>query len=64
VEAFLGRYARAYETRSVGELERIGQITSRKQAEALGRYFQQVRDLRVDVELLAVEARGDRATVR
>jgi len=64
VEAFLGRYARAYEARSVGELQRIGQITSPKQAEAMARYFEQIRDLRVDVEVLAIESRGDRATVR
>jgi hypothetical protein len=64
VLAFLARYARAYESRSVGELERIGQITGERQADALGRYFEQVRDLHVDVRLLGVEPRGDGVRIR
>ncbi|HEX6132064.1 MAG TPA: hypothetical protein VF044_10050 [Actinomycetota bacterium] len=64
IVAFLERYARAYEARSVGELRRIGQVTSAEQAEALGRYFEQIRDLRVEVRVLAVEPRGDGARVR
>jgi general secretion pathway protein A len=64
IRALLERYARAWHAQDVTELRRIGQIADDRQAEALARYFQDVRDLEVEVHVLEMGAGGDRRTVR
>lgn len=64
VRGLLDRYAAAMRAGDVGELRRLGQVTSDKQAEAMTGYFAGVRELSVEVKVLEVRADGDRTTVR
>jgi hypothetical protein len=64
VRALLERYARAWHAQDVTELRRIGQVADDRQAEALTRYFEAVRDLQVEVHVLEMGEGGDRRTVR
>ena len=64
VRRLLDRYAAAWRNHDVGELRRIGQITSDSQAADLERYFAKVEDLDVEVHVLDIQNDGDRSTVR
>jgi hypothetical protein len=64
VRGLLDRYAAAMRAHDVGELRRLGQITSDKQAEAMEGYFAGVRELDVQVKVLDVRGDGDGTTVR
>ena len=62
--ALLGRYEKAYTSRDLETLRAIGQVTSDRQADALGRYFETVDGLQVTVEVLEIDLAGARPTVR
>jgi len=64
IRSFLERYASAWRARDVEALAAIGQVTNERQADALRRYFEGVRDFDVDVTLIDVRTEGDRAIVR
>jgi general secretion pathway protein A len=64
VRELLARYERAWRTGDVAELRRIGQIGDDRQAEALSRYLESVRDLDVRVRLLELGEAGERRAVR
>jgi hypothetical protein len=64
IRRLLDRYAAAWRNHDVGELRRIGQVTSDSQAEDLERYFAKVEDLDVEVHVIDIRDDGDRATVR
>jgi hypothetical protein len=64
VRALLDRYARAWHAQDLTELRRIGQIVDERQAEALAKYFEGIRDLVVEVQVLEMIDGGDRRTVR
>lgn len=64
IRRLLDRYAAAWRNHDVGELRRIGQVTSDSQAADLERYFAKVEDLDVEVNVIEIRSDGDRATVR
>ena len=64
VRRLLDRYAAAWRNHDVGELRRIGQVTTDGQAADLERYFAKVEDLDVEVNVIDIQSEGDRATVR
>lgn len=64
VRTLLDRYAAAWRARDVGELQRLGQVNSEAQAEALRKYFAEADDLEVEIDVLEIDTTGDRATVR
>src|SRR5262249_4560338 len=64
IRRLLDRYAAAWRNHDVGELRRIGQVTSDSQAADLERYFAKVEDLDVAVHVIAIQNEGDRSTVR
>jgi hypothetical protein len=64
IRRLLDRYAAAWRNHDVGELRRIGQVTSDSQAADLERYFAKVEDLDVEVNVIEIRDEGDRATVR
>jgi hypothetical protein len=64
VRALLDRYERAWRTGNTAELRRIGQIADDRQARALAKYLETVRDLDVEVRVLELGASGERRTVR
>jgi hypothetical protein len=64
VRAFLDRYVEAWRAQDLAELRRIGQVVDDRQASALGRYFEGVRDLHVEVHVLDVRGSGAERTVR
>jgi len=59
----LERYAAAWRARDVDALRELGQVQSDRAAEALRRYFAQVDDFSVEVDLVAVRSDGDRTIV-
>ena len=63
VHRWLDEYARAWSTRDVRTLQRMGQVRSQADAERLLRYFGTVEDLHVDVRVRAVRVDGERAAV-
>jgi hypothetical protein len=64
IRRLLDRYAAAWRNHDVGELRRLGQVTSDSQAADLERYFAKVEDLDVEVNVIEIRSDGDRATVR
>src|SRR5262249_4345271 len=64
IRRLLDRYAAAWRNHDVGELRRIGQVTSDSQAADLERYFAKVEDLDVEVHVIDIQNEGDRSTVR
>jgi hypothetical protein len=64
IRRWLGTYADAWRAHDVDALRRMGQVRTDAQAAALREYFARVRDLDVQLNVLAVEAGADGATVR
>src|SRR5262249_28114766 len=64
VRRWLDRYAAAWRAHDLDALRRMGQVTSERGADALRNYFDSVRDLDVEVDVVAVRTDGDRTTVR
>jgi hypothetical protein len=64
VRRLLDRYVAAWRNHDVGELRRIGQVTTDSQAADLERYFAKVEDLDVEVHVLDIQNDGDRSVVR
>jgi len=64
VRRLLDRYAAAWRNHDVGELRRIGQVTTDGQAADLERYFAKVEDLNVEVRVMDIRPEGSGATVR
>ncbi len=64
VRRLMDRYAAAWRNHDVGELRRIGQVSSDSQAADLERYFAKVEDLDVEVNIIDIRTDGDRASVR
>jgi len=64
VRRWLDRYAAAWRAHDLDALRRMGQVTSDRDADALRNYFGSVRDLDVEVDVVAVRIDGDRTTVR
>ncbi len=64
VRRWLERYADAWRAHDVEMLRRMGQVTSDREAAALQRYFDNVRDLDVELNVVAMQTNGDRTTVR
>jgi hypothetical protein len=64
VRRWLGSYADAWRAHDVDALRRMGQVRSDEQAAALRDYFARVRDLDVELHVLAVQSGADGATVR
>jgi hypothetical protein len=64
VEAFIQRYAAAWQHHDAAELRRLGQVSSDSQEAALRDYFARTPDLDVQVTVLDVFSAGDRHTVR
>jgi len=61
---WLERYAAAWRAHDVDALRRMGQVTTDGEADALRSYFQTVRDLDVELNVIALRAEGDQITVR
>jgi hypothetical protein len=64
VEAFIQRYAAAWQHHDAAELRRLGQVSSDSQEAALRDYFARTPDLDVQVTILDVFSAGERHTVR
>ncbi|HYR96880.1 MAG TPA: hypothetical protein VEM57_09090, partial [Candidatus Binatus sp.] len=64
VRRWLERYAAAWRAHDVEALRRMGQVTTDGEAAALRRYFEGVRDLDVELNVIAMRTDGDRTTVR
>jgi hypothetical protein len=64
VRIWLERYAAAWRAHDVDALRRMGQVTTDGEADALRSYFQTVRDLDVELNVIALHAEGDQITVR
>jgi len=64
VRMWLERYAAAWRAHDVDALRRMGQITTDGEADALRSYFETVRDLDVELNVIALRAEGDQITVR
>jgi hypothetical protein len=59
----LERYAAAWRARDVDALRALGQVQNEHAADALRRYFAQVEDFSVEVDLVAVHSDGDHTMV-
>jgi len=60
IDRLLERYAQAWRSHDVLELQRIGQVTSPTQAAALADYFRRTGEIEVEVRLLdVIEADGE-----
>lgn len=60
IDRLLERYAQAWRSHDVLELQRIGQVTSPAQAAALADYFRRTGEIEVEVRLLdVIEADGE-----
>lgn len=55
IERLLERYAEAWRRHDVAELQRIGQVTTASQAQALSDYFRRTGEIEVEVRLLDLE---------
>jgi len=64
VRIWLERYAAAWRAHDVDALRRMGQITTDGEADALRSYFETVRDLDVELNVIALRTEGDQTTVR
>jgi hypothetical protein len=64
VRRWLERYAAAWRAHDVDTLRRMGQVTTEDEAAGLRRYFESVRDLDVELNVVAMRTDGDRTTVR
>ena len=64
VRMWLERYAAAWRAHDVDALRRMGQVTTDGEADALRSYFETVRDLDVELNVIALHAEGDQITVR
>jgi hypothetical protein len=64
VRLWLERYAEAWRAHDVDALRRMGQVTTDAEVDALRSYFQTVRDLDVELNVIALRAEGDQITVR
>ena len=64
VRRWLDRYAAAWRAHDVEALRRMGQVTTDGEAAALRRYFESVRELDVEVNVVAMRTEGNRTTVR
>jgi hypothetical protein len=64
VRVWLERYAAAWRAHDVEALRRMGQVTTDGEAAALRAYFETVRDLDVELNVIALRAEGNHVTVR
>jgi hypothetical protein len=64
VQRWLQRYAMAWRAHDVETLRSMGQVTSQDEVNALRNYFAQVRDLDVEINLVAVRSEGERTVIR
>jgi hypothetical protein len=64
VRHWLDRYAAAWHMHDVEMLRQLGQVSTDDEVAALRRYFDRVRELDVELDVVAIELRGDRAVVR
>lgn len=64
IERLLERYADAWRRHDVAELQRIGQVTSASQAQALIDYFRRTGEIEVEVRLLDFEEVDGGARIR
>jgi hypothetical protein len=64
VRRWLESYASAWRAHDVEALRRMGQVTSAREADALRVYFDGVRDLDVELNVVSVHVEGDHTTVR
>jgi hypothetical protein len=64
VRVWLERYAAAWRAHDVDALRRMGQVTTDGEVAALRAYFETVRELDVELNVIALRAEGDRVTVR
>jgi hypothetical protein len=64
VRHWLDRYAAAWRAHDVDALRRMGQVSTDDQVSALRRYFERVRDLDVEVDVVAMDVGSEGAVVR
>jgi hypothetical protein len=61
---WLARYTAAWNARDVAALVRLGQVHTPREIEAMHEYFAAVRELDVEVDLIAIRETPDGATIR
>lgn len=64
VRWLLERYAAAWRARDIQALRDLGQISSERAAQALRRYFADLEDFDVEIDLLGLRSEGGRTIVR
>jgi len=64
VQALFERFKSAWHDHDIEALESVGQVATQGQADALKSYFESVRELSVDVDILEVTLGGDEARVK